>query len=201
MSACKIYICHRRGDASRHVGKLREKLVRRFGEDAIYYGSHLTLDGDPFPADSIRALIEARVIIILIGPKWASLDNLKLLHENHGEADPVRRALALALTRHGAEDDDGIDHAKPLLLPILLEGATMPDRASLPKPLRPLAHFTPINFTEQDWSTRSELLMRRIESAFEPVPTDDDGLLRRLFNPVSWRWPASRRLTARRVAH
>lgn len=202
MSTCKIFLCHRRGDAIRHVGKLREKLIKRFGEDAVYYGSHLSLNGENFPADSVRALIEARVVLILIGPKWASLDNLELLHEVHGEPDPVRRSLALALTRHGMETEEVKEtKAAPMLLPILLDGASIPDKASLPKDLRNLTLFTPINFSDQDWSTRSELLMRRLEQTLEPARKTDDTLVQRLFNPVNWRWPSTIRNTARRISH
>jgi len=178
----KVFICHRRGDAVRQVGRLLEKLHHSFGEHTLYYGSHETTDGKSVSTEGLHAMIDARAVLIMIGPTWASLENLERLHETDGKADPLRHWIAVALTRHGATGR----HA-PMLLPILLDGASMPDKASLPKDLKVLARLTPLVFTGDAAQSHAqfEKLVTLVDRALGITPPGLPGLLARLSKAVA----------------
>ena len=182
MTTNKVFICHRRGDAVRQVGRLLEKLHHSFGEHTLYYGSHETTDGKSVSTEGLHAMIDARAVLIMIGPTWASLENLERLHETDGKADPLRHWIAVALTRHGATGR----HA-PMLLPILLDGASMPDKASLPKDLKVLARLTPLVFTGDAAQSHAqfEKLVTLVDRALGITPPGLPGLLARLSKAVA----------------
>ena len=196
MTADKVFICHRRGDAVRQVGRLLEKLNHSFGEHTLYYGSHQSTDGKSVSMDGLHAMIDARAVLIMIGPNWASLENLERLHETDGKADPLRHWIAVALTRHGASGR----HA-PMLLPILLEGASMPDKASLPKDLKALARLSPLTFSSDAAQSHAEFekLVRLLNGALGITPPGLPGLLARWLKPfaVDIRKPTHPRLLIR----
>ena len=182
MTTDKVFICHRRGDAVRQVGRLLEKLNHSFGEHTLYYGSHETTDGKSVSMEGLHAMIDARAVLIMIGPNWASLENLERLHETDGKADPLRHWIAVALTRHGATGR----HA-PMLLPILLDGASMPDKASLPKDLKALARLTPLAFSSEPAQAHAqfEKLVTLVNGALGITPPGLPGMLARCFKPVA----------------
>ena len=70
------------------------------------------------------ALARSGACIAVIGPRWASADNLRRLHDDN---DMVRHELVRALT------DDAV-----IIVPTLVEGAALPRPDALPPILRPL---------------------------------------------------------------
>jgi hypothetical protein len=171
MTASKIFVCHRRDDAVHQVGSLMETLGRSFGEHTLHYGSQEPSEGKGISIEGLHAMIDARAVLIMIGPQWASPNNLERLRETDGRIDPLRRWIALALTRQGA----GGRHA-PMLLPILLDGASMPDKASLPDDLRALSGLIPLAFSSDEtrshfqFENLASLLKRALGIASHSVP-------------------------------
>jgi hypothetical protein len=182
VTADKVFVCHRRGDAVRQVGRLLEKLSHAFGEDTLYFGAHETTDGKSVSMDGLHAMIDARAVLIMIGPNWASLENLERLHETDGKPDPLRHWIAVALTRHGTSRR----HA-PMLLPILLDGASMPDKASLPKDLRALAKLTPLVVSSEPAQAHAqfEKLVTLLNGALGITPPGLPPLMAHLFKPIT----------------
>jgi hypothetical protein len=166
----------------RQVGRLLEKLSRIFGENTLYYGSHQTTDGKSFSMEGLHAMIDARAVLIMIGPNWASRDNLDRLHESDGKADPLRHWIALALTRHSMSRR----HA-PMLLPILLDGASMPHASSLPADLIALTRLTPLAFSSDATQSHAqfEKLVTLLNGALGITRPRLPRLLARLFNPIA----------------
>ena len=182
MTAARIFICHRRGDAERQVGRLLENLGHCFDPSTLYQGPHETVEGQGISLDGLHAMVDARAVLIMIGPNWASLDNLERLHETDGKVDPLRRWIALALTRHGV----GGSRA-PMLLPILLDGASMPDKASLPKDLKALSNLTPLIFTndKEQVAAQFDRLTDLLNCALGTAHPVSHHLPARLFKPIA----------------
>lgn len=179
MTKCRIFICHRRGDAVRPAGKLMEKLRQVFGENSLYYGTHRQGSSNELSRDAMRAMIEARVILVLIGPQWTTPENLARLQESDGLIDLVRRWVVIALNRFAPDDDES-----PLLIPVLLDGAVMPDKRDLPKDIRALVKVEPLRLTqdEREWPRQLAVLAQRIHDALNRAPVQPPSMLKRFFS-------------------
>src|SRR6188472_567622 len=122
MSA-RFFISYRRGDSAGHAGRLSDALEQRFGVDAVFQDIKDVAPGDDFMRDLDRALTSCAAMLVVIGPTWATAT------ENgqprlFNESDLVRTEIATALLRSDV-----------LVVPVLVNGATMPRIEQLPEPL------------------------------------------------------------------
>ncbi|MEP7099544.1 MAG: toll/interleukin-1 receptor domain-containing protein [Burkholderiales bacterium] len=121
----QIFISYRRDDAAGYARALYDELARRFGAARVFMDVD-DIDAGAAFADVIRhAVGESKVLLVLIGRRW--------LGEREGQppriADPgdfVRMEVAAGLAK-------GMR-----VIPLLLDGAPMPQAAQLPDELRPL---------------------------------------------------------------
>jgi TIR domain len=122
----QVFISYRRDDAAGYARAIGDALGHHFGAERIF------IDVDDIqPGQTFATLIESQidgavVMLVLIGRRWRGerADGTARLDD---EADFVRREVAAGLA------------SRARLIPVLLDGATMPDAAQLPAPLRPLA--------------------------------------------------------------
>jgi SMODS-associating 4TM effector domain len=123
-----IFISFRGGDAGSYAAVyLDEVLPREFGPDNVFRSSRVIPAGVHFPDVLNDALRRACVLLVVIGPGWATAagpDGAPLLHQ---PADWVRREIAESLRA-------GIP-----VIPVLLTGATRPIREDLPPDIAALA--------------------------------------------------------------
>jgi hypothetical protein len=77
------------------------------------------------------------------------------------------------------------------VLPILLDGATLPDRDAIPKELKLLTKLTPMLFPqdESQWPEWHEQLRCALEAALDLPHASRPSLLNRLLKPVAPIWP------------
>jgi hypothetical protein len=118
----KIILSYRRSDARAMAGRIRDKLASRYGERSVY----MDVDNIPFGTDFRKhfnaALDEGDIVVAIIGPGWLGAGQgaqPRILDET----DPVRVEIETALRRGIA------------IVPILIDGATMPKPAQLPDSL------------------------------------------------------------------
>lgn len=129
----RIFISYRHSPAvAAEANLLRDRLAQQLGATVFLDSDGLAV-GDEFPAVLERELRGCKVFLALIDPHW--LASAERLHE---PADWVRRELASALARHR---DDGLR-----VVPVLLQGAAMPQAVQLPPALAGLAdlHALPL---------------------------------------------------------
>lgn len=131
-----IFISYRRKDAGGHAGRLYDRLAQWFDREHLFLDKATIESGEVFPVGIQDALSAARVVLIIIGPDWLSAENAERLHD---EKDFVRREITCSLTRREQEYDP------PLILPVLVGGASIPEKSLLPEVLRPI---TDIQFHE-----------------------------------------------------
>ena len=134
------FISYRRDDAAGYAGRLHEALERRLGEDQIFRDIDTLEPGLDF-VDAIRSrLRECRVFLAIIGREWldakdgAGHRRLDQLH------DYVRLEIAGALARPDVR-----------IIPVLIEGATMPAPEALPEDIRALARRHAMNLRDDAW--------------------------------------------------
>lgn len=126
MPPAQIFISYRRDDAAGYARAVNDELSRRFGAERVFIDVDDINAGQPFSDVIERSVGDSAVLLALIGKRWRG--------ERDGapprlfDADDfVRREVAAGLAR-------GIR-----VIPVLLDGATMPDPAHLPAELKALA--------------------------------------------------------------
>ena len=147
----KIFISYRRSDAAAHAGRLHDRLVGHFGAPAVFMDIDALQPGEDFAAAIAQSIGSAQVVVVLIGPTWLTAGDARGRRRLDDEQDVVRLEIATALQR-------GVT-----TIPVLLAGATMPDAASLPAPLQPLASRQAIDIGEKHFHRDAEYLIRAIE--------------------------------------
>lgn len=124
----KIVLSYRRDDAKTITNWLHEKLVDRYGRDAIFRDIDSIQPTENFKKRIGRALRECEFVVAVIGPSWLgpSREGPARIHATN---DWVRIEIETALQ---------LDLP---LLPILVEDARMPEAESLPASLREITEI------------------------------------------------------------
>jgi len=121
-----IFISYRRVGALVHARALFERLRNEFGPGEVF----IDLEGIEYGVDFVdilnKQLNGCQVMMAIIDPHWATAADKQGRRRIDREYDYVRTEIVTALAR-------GIR-----TVPVLIDGAEMPDAADLPVPLRPL---------------------------------------------------------------
>jgi glycerophosphoryl diester phosphodiesterase len=149
-----IFISYRRGETAWPARQLYEVLVCRFGAGSVFKDVDDIEPGEDFVEKITEAVAGCDVLLALIGPHWLTMTNSTGVRRLDDPNDFVRLELAAALTR-------GVR-----VVPILVDGATMPNPDDLPPDLAPITRrqaveINPVGFnTERLMTTLSALLGR-----------------------------------------
>jgi hypothetical protein len=164
----KIVISYRRQDSEAITGRIRDRLAGQYGGESVF----MDIDSIPFGLDFREqiehALRHTDILIAIIGPRWARGGKGGRSRINE-ENDPVRVEVQTALQR-------GIP-----VVPILVNGATMPKPTELPDGLKELSFRNAAavdsgrDFHQHmDRVIRSmdQILLNRAKSSGSPAATD-----------------------------
>ena len=121
------FISYRREDAAGYAGRLRESLERRLGAARVFRDVDTLRPGQDFVQAIESRLSDCAVMLAVIGREWTSARDLAGSRRLDDPYDFVRLEIGAALAR-----------PKVLVVPVLVEGATMPAPADLPENIRPL---------------------------------------------------------------
>jgi FHA domain/TIR domain len=121
-----VFISYRRGDGAGYAMVLHERLVAHFGPARVFRDLDTLGPGTNFVARIESAIGSCAVVIALIGTNWAGAlpDGSRRLDDPD---DFLRLELVSALQL-------GVR-----IIPVLVQGATMPRREELPEPVRALS--------------------------------------------------------------
>ncbi|MEO0770380.1 MAG: SUMF1/EgtB/PvdO family nonheme iron enzyme [Cyanobacteria bacterium J06649_4] len=124
--AQSIFISYRRSDTIGHTGRIYDRLVAEFGREHVFKD----VDDIPLRVDFAehldKAVSQCQVVLVVIGKTWTTVVDEDGNRRLDSQDDFVRIEVESALKR-------GIP-----VIPVLLEGVRMPNRAQLPKSLHPL---------------------------------------------------------------
>lgn len=151
-----IFISYRREDTGGEAAHLRDDLIERFGESQVFLDHGGIVPGSDWRRRIFDAIDSSNVVLVLIGPHWATLtgsDGARRLEEPD---DFLREEIARALTR-------GVP-----VIPVLVNNAGMP--AALPPEIRQLAHLQAALLRNPDWSNDLARLVERLRH-FAPLPS------------------------------
>jgi hypothetical protein len=177
-AAPKIFISYRREETAGHAGRLYDAMVERFGEGNIFVDVELA-PGIDFVERIREAIGGCRALIVMMGPRWATLAN----GSGPRIADPedfVRLEVETALLR-----------PEVTVIPVLVGGAQMPDPQDLPEGLRPLTRLNALELSDLRWRYDIGRLYAALDELVEdvtPLPGPS--------SPAPTRLPRTARLVA-----
>ena len=181
----KIFISYRRQDAKADARSIYQRLERTFGAKRLFMDVDTIQRGADFRRVLERHLEQSSVLLALIGPGWLSVD-AQGRRRLDDPADCVRMEIANALK-------SGIS-----VVPILLDGAKMPDASELPDDVRDLvyrqaARVSHDNFPrDMDSIERDLKRMRHSErSSLLPISVGICSILTIVGGAAFYLWPSS----------
>jgi len=164
----KIFINYRKAeDSGATAGRVRDHLARAFGRDQLFIDVDDIPVGIDFKAHLNSQLAECSVILVVIGSKWLRVMQRRLDQPE----DYVAMEIAAALERNTP------------VIPVLVDGASIPNESELPNNLKRLAHRQGVDVRNSSFVRDVDALIARMR---ETVP----ALLARLEPPQSNKAPS-----------
>ncbi|MEP6495279.1 MAG: ankyrin repeat domain-containing protein [bacterium] len=145
-----VFISYRRDDSVGHAGRLYDRLAQQLGAERVFRD----LDGIPAGQDFVAAIKGAiekcDVLLAVIGPRWLTAVNADGQRRLADEHDLVRIEIATGLKR-------GIR-----VIPVLLQGTTMPRGTELPPDLSDLSNRNAVEVRDARFDDDVEALLTSI---------------------------------------
>jgi len=148
----RIFICYRREDSSGHAGRLYDRLGARFGNDVF-------MDIDAIgPGVEYARLIDETIdtveaVIVVIGQQWLSTADPDGSRRLEDPEDLVRQEISAALARD------------VLVIPVLVQGAVLPEPEDLPTELAGLARHNAFEVSDARWNYDADRLVQALEES------------------------------------
>lgn len=155
----KVFISYRREDTAGHAGRLFDAITARFGDQ------HVFMDVDLAPgvdfAERIKETIgDSDVLLVIIGPRWATVAREGTTPRLSDPRDYVRLEVETALSRSDVK-----------VIPVLVAGAQMPAAEQLPDSLQPLRRRNALELSDVRWRYDVGRLVNSLaEELGEPQP-------------------------------
>jgi hypothetical protein len=153
-----IFISYRRDDSRGFAGRLYDRLAQRFDHDRVFMDVDSIEPGLAFDEAIRAAVTSCDVLLALIGPQWLPVGKAK----NWEAEDPddfVLFELKAALDR------------EIRVIPVLVDGASMPRRDELPPSLAPLTRRNAIRLDHDSFVSDLERLVAAIERIVATRPS------------------------------
>ncbi len=147
-----VFICYRRADAPATTGRIYDHLVQAFGSESVFKDVDSIPAGADFSSHIQRILRQATAQVVIIGPRWLDIRDEAGQPRLQNPDDFVRQEIETGLA-------SGIP-----VIPVLVEGATMPPVQALPASLAPLTRLQAVNIRfDPDFSADVRRLITAIE--------------------------------------
>ena len=161
----KIFISYRRGDTSAHAGRLYDSMAAEFGDGNVFMDVDLE-PGIDFVERITDAVAACHVLIVVMGPKWSTVEDEDGQVRIADPEDFVRLEIQTALRR-----DD------VTLIPVLVSGALMPDREDLPTDIQPITRRNAIELSDGRWRYDVGRLLTRLKELLVGTTTLDEPVI------------------------
>jgi hypothetical protein len=150
----EIFLSYRRQDSSSATGRLADRLEAVFGPDRVFRDHDSIIAGDDFAAAIRRAIDASTVLIVVIGRGWLDAT----LADGRRRLDDAQDWVRLEIE---AAFDAGLG-----VVPVLVEGATMPAESQLPASIAALARCQAVELSETRWRYDTDRLAQALQTRF-----------------------------------
>jgi hypothetical protein len=134
-----VFISYRRSENLRQATFLEESLAALLGPGAVFRDQTAIKPGDKFPTRLDTTIRGVAVVLVLIGPRWVELRDERSNQRRLDLADDfVRREIEIAID------------AKRKIVPLLVDGARMPETAMLPRSIAALSDHQAVELPWHD---------------------------------------------------
>jgi hypothetical protein len=159
----RIFISYRRQETAYPAGWLYDRLADRFGGGQVFKDVDSIQLGDDFVEVITRAVGSCDVLLALIGERWLTITDEHGRRRLDDPDDFVRLEIEAALTR------------KVRVIPILVDGARMPNADELPDSLLKLAHRQALELSPAHFEFDSSRLFAVLDSTLAEMRTAQDA--------------------------
>ena len=154
-----VFVSYRRVDSSGSAGRLFDRLKGHFGRDAVFMDIEGGIErGDDFAAVIDRALESVNALLVVIGPQWLACTNADGTRRLDSPDDWVRNEIETGLRR-------GIP-----VLPILVDGASIPTARDLPPSLAAFARRQASEISNSRWTYDVGEIIKRLDAVVSQLP-------------------------------
>jgi TIR domain len=165
----RVFVNYRRADAAAHANLLYDWIRERYGEDRVFKDVDSIEPGMDFEEAIERAVASSAVMLVVIGNEWlVESSGRRRLEEPY---DYVRLEVGAALQRNIR------------VIPVLVEGAAMPEAEELPEALAALPRRQAFELSDMRSRADRDELLRRLDTILG-APAVADG------PPRGWNWGA-----------
>lgn len=176
MPRAQIFISYRRDDSAGYARAVYDELARHFGAERVFIDVDDIRAGQAFTDVIERAVGESEVLLVLIGKRW--------LGERDGGPPRIGDPGDFVALEVAAGLGKGMS-----VIPLLLDGATMPSPSQLPAALRALSGRNALELDNTRFAADVERLIGALREAIgEAVPASTPAQA-----PASARGPSTSR--------
>lgn len=157
-----IFISYRRQDSAAYAGRLYDRLVLEFGDEHVFMDVDSIQPGADFYSVLGQKLETCSSMLVVIGPNWLSATDAAGAYRLTDPEDMVRQELI-----------GGLEHGV-LLIPVLVDGASMPGEKELPAELVALAHRQALAIGNQSFQRDVTVLIDTLRERVVSSPETQD---------------------------
>ncbi len=183
-----LFICYRRRDSQSMTRHIHDALTTRFGKESVFWDIGDIPPGVDYVEYIEKQLSECSVLLAVIGQRWLTFFPRTDRNRPNEEVDFVQLEITKAI------------QLQKDVLPVLVDGATMPSASQMPTGLEKLATLNGLEVRsgrdfDRDMTELVEHLAERVGAA------SDWTLGARLRAPISQAWGLLRSAALEVVAH
>jgi len=157
-----VFLSYRRDDSQHFAGRLYDRLTDRFGVSGVFMDIDSIRPGADFAETVVRAVAECDVLLAVVGQRWVDAR-----HDDGGRrlddpADFVALELRAALERD------------VVVIPVLVDGATIPRPEDLPPELAGFARRNAMRVDHETFRSDVTALLDAISRVREGRRTEEE---------------------------
>jgi hypothetical protein len=146
-----LFLCYRREDTQDAAARLHDRLADAYGYDSVFLDIASVPLGVDFVEHVTEQICRCSAVVVMIGRQWLTLQDKRGNRRLDDLEDLVRVEIATALSQ------------KILVIPVLVQNASMPDREDLPDDLRLLTRRNGIALRHDQWREGVARLLKELD--------------------------------------
>lgn len=148
-----VFISYRKAGSGGHAGHLYSELSKHVEDDRIFFDDRTIQGGEDWANEITGAIAASDVMVVLIDESWLTVQGETGKPRITDPLDWVHQEIVLALKN------------KLRIIPVLIEGASLPAEDDLPEPLRDMLRAEARRLTNGDWDYEVEKVIAAIAAA------------------------------------